>query len=111
MAQRQEYENPNGKLEAVPERGKNATLREAHEPYIQDGKVKLYHFSTSVPANSVMLDPQRFTSSRNSWSRRESQISSFPRVFFYLDKEKTEPEIGTGTPFVATVILAISMIY
>ena len=83
--------------------GKNATLREAHEPYIQDGKVKLYHFSTSVPASSVMLDPQRFTSSRNSWSRRESQISSFPRVFFYLDKDKTEQEIATGTPFVATV--------
>ena len=78
-------------------------LRETHESYIQDGKVKLYHFTTSVPASSVMLDPQRFTSSRNSWSRRESQISSFPRVFFYLDKEKTEPEIGTGTPFVATV--------
>jgi hypothetical protein len=82
---------------------RNYTLQEGVEEYEEGGKVKLYHFSPSIVANAVTLDPQRFISSRNAWSRKESQISSFPRVFFYLDKEKTEPGIGNGTPFVATV--------
>lgn len=78
-------------------------ISEGHEEYAVNGVVKLYHYSPSMVARSVTLDPQRFVTSRRSWSRREYQTSTFPRIFFYLDKEKSEPGIGVGQPFVAEV--------
>jgi hypothetical protein len=78
-------------------------ISEGHEEYAVNGVVKLYHYSPSMVARSVTLDPQRFVTSRRSWSRREYQTSTFPRIFFYLDKEKSEPGIGVGEPFVAEV--------
>lgn len=78
-------------------------ISEGHEEYAKNGRVKLYHYSPSMVARSVTLDPQRFVTSRRSWSRKEYQVSPFPRIFFYLDKEKTESDIGVGNLFTTEV--------
>ena len=51
------------------------------------GKVTLYHFS-KAKTDSVSLDPERV--GQSSFSRREMNTSSVPRVFFYLDPEQRE---------------------
>lgn len=78
-------------------------LQEGLEDYSKAGLVKLYHYSRMAGTDKITLDPERFKTGRNSWSRNEYNRSSFPRVFFYLDKEKTERDIATGEPFVASV--------
>ena len=78
-------------------------LKESLSEYVEDGMVNLYHYSKVSGTDSLVLDPEFFKTKRNSWSKREYNVSSFPRVFFYLDKEKTERDIATGTLFVARV--------
>jgi hypothetical protein len=81
---------------------KKYLLSERLQDFAQDGMIKLYHY-TRAGSESILLDPERFKTQRNSWSRREYNTSSFPRVFFYLDTEKTERDIAIGIPLVATV--------
>ena len=69
---------------------------------VNGGQIDLYHYSKAEHP-TLMLDPKRFVSGRNSWSRREYNISPFPRVFFYADNTKTEAGIALGTPHEVSV--------
>jgi len=60
------------------------------------GKINLYHFSKSNQPEMV-LDPGRSLTARNSWSKREYNISSVPRVFFYTDLDNTENMVSKGS--------------
>ena len=54
----------------------------------QGGQVALYHYaSTNTP--TVTLNPTKFGA--NSYSRREANTSTVPRVFFYLNPQEKEP--------------------
>lgn len=70
--------------------------------YVDSGMLHLYHYSGAT-SPSILLDPKRFQSGRNSWSMREYNISSFPRVFFYVDNSKTEVDIARGAPYEVSV--------
>ena len=61
------------------------------------GMTKLYHYTK--PRNiegkdSLVLDPQRFVTSRGSYSKREWETSRYPRTFFYTDYENKEPIVN-----------------
>lgn len=60
--------------------------------YIEDGKIKLYHFSNK---NVEVMDPQFFVDSRGSYSRKDWEVSNVARSFFYTDPTKTEPRISS----------------
>jgi len=87
----------------------NFLIKEEMSEYVHNGVVTMYHYSRNVDADSIMLDPEFFKDKRNSWSRREYNTSSFPRVFFYLDTSKTERDIANGAPF--SVDVPVSDIY
>jgi hypothetical protein len=70
--------------------------------HVDSGMVHLYHYSRAE-APSILLDPERFKSGRNSWSMREYNVSPFPRVFFYVDSSKTEADIAHGIPYEVSV--------
>ena len=77
---------------------------------VNGGRIDLYHYSKAKQPELV-LDPGRFASGRNSWSKREYNISSVPRVFFYADNDKTESFIDQGISAPYEVSVAASDIY
>jgi hypothetical protein len=51
--------------------------------------VRLYHFS-SADEPVLMLDPKYFLTHRQGYSRRDYQMSGYPRTFFYVDLNDAE---------------------
>jgi len=66
---------------------------------------KLYHYSP-INEETVELDPERL--GQNEYSRREKQVASTPRTFFYTDPNHKEPFVS-GRRFSAEV--PASLIY
>ena len=68
------------------------------------GNLELYHFSRN-DADSINLDPDFFRTKRQSYSRNDYNISSFPRVFFYVDPSEAESIVKSSSTnmYVATV--------
>ena len=56
---------------------------------------RLYHYSDLDEASTV-LDPQRFLTHRNPYTRRDYATSGFPRIFFYTDLDNVERQIASG---------------
>jgi len=90
-------------MDEVFENWNKYILKEQFKDYVHSDMVKLFHYSRVRSADSLVLDPNRFVTNRNSYSKNEYNASTFPRVFFYLDKEKTERNIASGTLFTAEV--------
>ena len=63
--------------------------------YNDEGVMTLYHYGKS-PNEELMLDPDYFVSNTSHHSRKEKEVSTVPRVFFYADKDKTEVMIARG---------------
>ena len=63
--------------------------------YNDEGVMVLYHYGKS-PNEELMLDPDYFVSNTSHHSRKEKEVSTVPRVFFYADKNKTEAIIARG---------------
>ena len=61
--------------------------------YNNNGTMNLYHYSTS-PAEKLTLEPEYFTSNTSRHSRKEKEVSTIPRVFFYANPDKTEMMIA-----------------
>jgi len=56
---------------------------------------RLYHYS-DLDVNSTVLDPQRFLTHRNPYTKRDYATSGFPRIFFYTDLDNVEEQIASG---------------
>jgi len=61
--------------------------------YIKNSTITLYHYS-SANDEEITLDPQHF--GKSSYSRRERESSTIPRIFFYVDLSQREPIVATG---------------
>ena len=74
------------------------------ENIASSGAMNLYHFS-SADADDLLLDPEFFKTKRQSYSRNDYNVSSFPRVFFYVDPGEAEPLVRSSNSnmYVATV--------
>ena len=74
----------------------NKFLKEASlSDYGEGNQVTLYHY-TRADEDKLVLDPDRFLSGRNSFSKREYEKSQVPRTFFYLNTEQAEPIVKSG---------------
>lgn len=60
------------------------------ELYNLNGKIRIYHFTKKDMGDEFVLDPKETTKQRSSYSKNEYKRTSFPRVFYYLDLNKTE---------------------
>jgi len=69
-------------------------LLEADLPqYILNGKITLYHYS-NLESETLILDPVRF--GQSSYSQKEKETSSVPRVFFYINLAHRERFISSS---------------
>lgn len=74
----------------------NKFLKEAVlSDYKKGAQITLYHYSRA-DSEKLILDPDRFLSGRNSFSKREYEKSQVPRTFFYLDTAQAEPIVKSG---------------
>lgn len=60
------------------------------ELYNLNGKIRIYHFTKKDMGDEFVLDPAETVKQRSSYSKNEYKRTSFPRVFYYLDLNKTE---------------------
>lgn len=67
---------------------------ESLSEYSQSGNVTLYHYSRE-DSEQLILDPEMF--GKHSFTRREAKISTYPRVFFYLDPTDKERFFQSNT--------------
>ena len=74
---------------------KNFLIESELSDYDLDGTMHLYHYSKS-DNDKLTLDPEHFVSNTSSHSRKEKEVSSVPRVFFYADPNRTEQIISKG---------------
>jgi hypothetical protein len=74
------------------------------ENIASSGALELYHFS-STDSDTIVLDPEYFKTNRRSYSRNDYNVSSFPRVFFYVDPAEGETLVKSQNVnlYVATV--------
>tara|TARA_Y100000310_G_C20490942_1_gene719179 strand:- start:20 stop:553 length:534 start_codon:yes stop_codon:yes gene_type:complete len=71
--------------------------------YSEGDIVTLYHYS-KMEKDKLLLDPSYFLSKRSSYSRRDYNVSAYPRVFFYVSLDEAEPIVASGkTPYSTTV--------
>jgi hypothetical protein len=56
---------------------------------------RIYHYS-DADEDSIVLDPQRFLTHRNPYTKREYATSAYPRSFFYTDLSTAEKQIASG---------------
>ena len=71
--------------------------------YSEGDIVTLYHYS-KMEKDKLLLDPDYFLSKRSSYSRRDYNVSAYPRVFFYMSLDEAEPIVVSGkTPYSTTV--------
>lgn len=62
----------------------------------------LHHFSTSLPWENAVVDPEKFSTARNHYSKAEYRESQFGRSFFYVDPQEKEGMVY-GEHFTAKV--------
>lgn len=72
--------------------------------YVQGGRITLYHY---MPAprfgkeiqDSVTVDPKYFADpkTRSSYSRKEYEVSTVPRTFWYVDPKQRERQVAQGS--------------
>lgn len=67
-----------------------------------DGEVQLYHYTLKDLGDTVILSPEETVQRRSSWSMREYRRSDVPRVFYYVNLEKTEKDIVSMSKFLYT---------
>ena len=85
-------------------------LKEELERYVKNGMIELFHYSRR-DMDKIPLDPERFRSSRMSYSKRDYNVSSFPRVFFYLDPSHLETVVAGSKRNLYSVEVPASDIY
>ena len=56
---------------------------------------RLYHFS-KADEQKLTLDPAYFLTHRQSYSRKDYQMSSYPRTFFYVDLSDAEVIVSSS---------------
>lgn len=61
--------------------------------YVENSSIELYHYSR-VDSKEITLDPKYF--GKSSYSRREKESSTIPRVFFYVDISQRETMVATS---------------
>lgn len=61
--------------------------------YVQNSNITLYHYS-SADEKEITLDPSKFGAS--TYSRRERESSTIPRIFFYVDVAHRETMVSSG---------------
>lgn len=66
------------------------------------GDIQLFHYTGKDLGDNVILSPEESIKNRLSWSMSEYRRSDVPRVFYYLDLEKTERDIATMSKFLYT---------
>ena len=64
----------------------------------QPGMVRLFHFTSGAhaEADSIVIDPDRFTKNYRSYSRQEYNRSGYPRSFYYTDLGNIETSLMAG---------------
>jgi len=74
------------------------------DSYTINGVVTLYHYS-STDQPILTIDPQMFSNSstRNSYSLNDYQISSIARAFFYLDLNRVEDRMKHKTLYITSI--------
>jgi hypothetical protein len=80
--------------------------------FIRGGNVVLYHV-TSIPPNrngNILLHPVKAAKNVHTYSRKEFEVTSFPRLFFYLDPEDRHKDTVSGEFLYQTTVPA-SQIY
>ena len=75
--------------------------------YVVGSSMPLYHYS-SADKEQITLDPQQFGAS--SYSKREKESSTIPRIFFYVDLSHREKMVATSRNLY-TVNIDASMVY
>ena len=82
------------------------------EEYDQAGHITLYHYTSKVKDDKMVLEPEYFLTHGSSYSMREREVSRVPRVFFYpsTDPDKTERMIASNRNLFS-VDVPIKMIY
>jgi len=88
---------------------KKFLLERALTDYGESAALKLYHFAP-VDKESLTLDPERFLSGRNTFSKREYEKSQVPRTFFYLDLDHAEKIVKPGRSLYTTTVPS-SLVY
>jgi len=85
-------------------------LKEEIEKYIEAGEIELFRFS-GRDMDVIPLDPEKFRSARMSYSKNDYNVSSFPRVFFYLDPSHLETVVAGSKNNLYSVKVPASDIY
>lgn len=85
-------------------------LKEEIEKYIEAGEIELFRFS-GRDMDVIPLDPEKFRSERMPYSKNEYNVSSFPRVFFYLDPSHVETVVADSKKYLYSVKVPASDIY
>lgn len=67
------------------------------------GKVKLYHYTKEDSGDSFILDPKKGSKNKSYYSSNDYKLSSFPRVFYYIDLNKTEKQVVSPYLYVGEV--------
>lgn len=67
-----------------------------------DGEVQLYHYTKTDLGDKTILSPEETINNRLSWSMREYKRSDVPRVFYYVNLEKTEHSIVSLSSYLYT---------
>jgi len=62
----------------------------------------LHHFSSELPWENAVVDPDKFSTNRNKYTKAEHRESAFPRSFFYVDPKEKEGVVF-GEHFTAKV--------
>jgi|18_taG_2_1085343.scaffolds.fasta_scaffold40368_1 hypothetical protein len=71
--------------------------------YSNNGTITLYHYS-KTDKEKLFLDPDYFSSKRSPYSRRDYNVSAYPRVFFYVNLDETEPIVTSGKTLYSTTV-------
>tara|TARA_R100000234_G_scaffold118877_2_gene100353 strand:+ start:689 stop:1240 length:552 start_codon:yes stop_codon:yes gene_type:complete len=89
---------------------KKYLLKEELEKYVEGGMIELFRFSAR-DMDKIPLDPEKFRSARMSYSKNDYNVSSFPRVFFYLDPSHLETVVAGAKKNLYSVKVSASDIY
>ena len=81
-----------------------------NESLPKSGKVKLYHYSRTK-SDTLELDPEFFRTKRSHYSKRDYNVSTFPRVFFYVNPSESESVVTSSSANLYSVEVDSSEIY
>ena len=68
-----------------------------------NGTIPVYHYSKKDLGEETTLDPSESVKYRSFYSQKEYKRSSFPRVFYYTDLKKVEPNVKSPNLYVGKV--------